>query len=211
MWFLRGSRSEPERALRAPYDGTTGRGMVMQLLEDADDPTFRSSLDAATKASSAFALGAITDEVERLAAENGRHITCLRCARRTLPSTDPASPHVNCHAYALGLYRTLEFQRILTTPDFDFIDELIAGDLLIERLPCDARDNDLVVYRSATGKVTHSGFLVDRFVHSKWGEGSLFEHTLFAAPARYGSDVKFFCPPKSDEVVAAYLAKYGAA
>ena len=181
----------------------------MSKLDDVDDPGFRAALEEATQASNPFELGAITGRVERIAAQYGRHVICLRCSSRTLPPTDPASPKLNCHAYSLNLHTTAQFQSALDPPLSEFLEDLIRQQVLLARPIGAAEDGDFVVYRSS-GRIKHSGRL-SMFVHSKWGEGSLFEHTPLAVPASYGSELHVFQRPVTEQVAFFYANRLPAA
>ncbi len=182
----------------------------MSKFDDLDDPNFRAALEEATQASNPFELGAITTAVERIAAQYQRHVFCLRCSSRTLPPIDPASPRLNCHAYSLDLYTTPQFQAALNAPESEFLEHLINRQVLLDRAIDAAQDGDLVVYRSS-GRITHSGRISGLFVHSKWGEGSLFEHTPLAVPASYGSELHVFQPPLREQVAFFYANRWPAA
>ena len=177
----------------------------MGLLDDADDAIFRSELDQATIATTAFDLPAIARQVAIIAARYGRCVRCLRVARRTAPIEDPASPKINCHAFALGLHTSQAFREIGRFPESDFIASLLESGLLALRPLETVRERDLVLYRNEQ-QITHSGIAFPPEIESKWGEGSVFRHSLFAVPSRYGSAVNFYAPPEFAAVESAYRA-----
>ena len=72
------------------------------LLEDLDDCGFRTALDDARVADSAYDLPAIAEEVSQLAEEHGRFIEAVVYSSRT----DERMLKLNCFAYAFGLNRT---------------------------------------------------------------------------------------------------------
>ncbi len=170
----------------------------MGLLDDVDDPAFRKELDQATIATNPFELPAITQRVIQIAASYGRSIRCLRVAGR-------ASSKMNCHAYALGLHTSQAFQEIGTVPESDFIASLLESGLLTLRPREEVRKRDLVLYENEQ-QITHSGVALPPEIKSKWGEGSLYRHSLFALPLRYGSAVNFYAPPELPAVESAYRA-----
>lgn len=175
----------------------------MESLEDVDDPTFRRKLDQATIAASPFHLPDIADVVTDLAVLHGRVIRCLRVARRSASRDDPARPGVNCHAYALGLHATQAFREINKSPESDFVTSLIESGLLVPQTCEDVREGDVVPYRSDQ-RITHSGIALRFEIESKWGEGSIFRHSLFAVPLNYGSAISFHRSPELAAIESAY-------
>ena len=181
----------------------------MRLLDDTDDPIFRRELDQATMASTAFDLPSIAHHVVKIAARHDRSLRCTRVARRGAPIEDPASPQINCHAYALSLHTCGAFREIARAPESDFVASLVESGVLFDRPSGAVHERDLVLYRNGE-QITHAGVVFPPEVESKWGEGSIFRHTLFATPLRYGSVVSFYAAPELAAVENAYRSWFQA-
>jgi len=185
----------------------------MALTIDDDAPEFRERLYEAVQVTDAFSSSQVTERVTGLASDFGRHIQCIHKAIRAFKPPYPGSPEINCHAYSLEIYDTEEFLRILVEPESPFMESLDEHGLLDEIPINDAAEGDLILYRSddetphseIAGQILHSGRVTGPLIRSKWGQGSVYEHTVFAVPSGYGSDLRAYSPPSREDVVAAYL------
>jgi hypothetical protein len=101
----------------------------------------------------------------------------------------------NCFVFAFDLQEHTpllgnngwEYTRRLGT----VVDTLIA-DAVLKKLPT-LQPEALVVYRTATGVISHAGRLTPKGkVISKWSWGPLLEHALYDVPVSYGDTVEFY-------------------
>lgn len=94
-----------------------------------------------------------------------------------------------CYDYAFG--------RVLST--YDVCTEIpnpgMHGKEILEKyftVTTQPQKGDLVVYYKS-GSITHWGlYLEDQKVESKWGSGSVCQHSIFDAPIEYGDTVRIF-------------------
>jgi hypothetical protein len=120
-------------------------------------------------------------------------------------SLGPRLHEFNCYALAFRLVFVPEFFErrsgvIKAVVDMPLVFEMLKRTQQIDA--SEVRRLDLVVY-SDQGKVCHAGVVVEQqaalTVRSKWGNGSIFDHTLLEVPLEYGWSVRYFAalPAKS--------------
>jgi hypothetical protein len=83
---------------------------------------------------------------------------------------------------------------------------LLDNGVLVEVIPCDAGDGDLIFYFGDDERFKHAGLhLTNGRVHSKWGIGHLYQHGLFEVPESYGNKVRFFRMFSYDEAFGYFM------
>jgi len=116
----------------------------------------------------------------------------------------------NCFQYALGLLNSPVYKRIaITYPKIftgtEFISFLLENNKLKEVDHSYTPIGVIVLYFNG-GRPQHAGILEAGKVVSKWeAHGSLWEHDLFAVPASYGSQVKYFLKPPEQESLELFI------
>jgi hypothetical protein len=170
-------------------------------LELPADHPLRQKLWQITDDPTRYGAGAQPDGVESLREQYPHSIKCLQprfgYQRRTWD--------FNCHAFSLGLSSADEFwalrpQEDKLLPESDFVEELIQAGSLTARTQANFREGDVLVYYFES-QIVHSGILVGELVHSKWGNGHLWEHKTPEVPAAYGEHVAAFELPCSEEIL----------
>src|SRR5262249_40017491 len=117
----------------------------------------------------------------------------------------PAAERFNCHTYALGMHESAEVRRHWTRlvfPNADFMHHLIES-LLVEIE--EPNDGTLVIY-FGHGAAKRSGQWWSGRLHSKWGNGHIWDHALHEVPIPYGDAVRFFRAPSRADAIGAYVA-----
>lgn len=170
------------------------------LLDDSNDSAFREILDQLTESVSEFEHAGIAASVRIAARRYGRSIEPTHVASyRNRHMRD-----VNCFHFALGLGLQLDEQLGITIPKSNFVEDLLSRGIL-RADPIAALAGDMVLYR-LNGILTHAGVVRGSLVESKWGNGSVYKHSVFAVPASYGSGISFTPLPSAERVLAELLA-----
>lgn len=137
--------------------------------------------------------------LELLRREYGHSIKIIELARDMLRT-------FNCYAYALGIWKSDEFQRRaagnrseIALVNSSVIQRMLDNNDLEPRNVGAVIPGDMLLYFNESG-VKHGAAYLGRdngriVVRSKWGPDELFEHEIWEVPASYGDQVKFFKKP----------------
>ncbi len=110
----------------------------------------------------------------------------------------------NCFVYALGLQNDNQFLRKESLPDLSDSINISSGNIttLLNKLEVTNKPEcgDYIFYKN-NDHYTHAGiFLGNEIVESKWSDGPVVRHPMFAVHPDYGTGVSFYKKISSSEI-----------
>ena len=108
---------------------------------------------------------------------------------------------LNRYSYALGLHQTAEYWNLDHVPESDFVESLIFSKHLRSLSSRMFSAGDVILYRNE-GALMHAGIVEGDIIRSKWGmEGSIYRHSTFSIPRRFGSEIAFFQVAEHEDLI----------